>query len=404
MSQTVKRSRGCIIKRGQNSYRVGVTPPNDPASGKRKREWVSVKGTKKDAEKRLAELVHQLDTGTFVTPGKTTLAEYLDKWLQDYAKPNLSPRGFERYRDIIRARLIPALGSFPMTQLRPDHLQKWYTTWLNAGLSARTVRYHHAVLHVALQTAVKWGLAARNIADAVEPPRIRRNEMQTWDEADIARFLDASKDSPYYALFHTALFTGMRRSELLGLKWQDVDFIFSKVYVNRSLHHLKDGSYVFTEPKSERSRRAIALAPSSYLAFKEHREKREAECAVLGTVLRDDALVFSDIEGKPIRPNTVTRAFTTEATRCGLKVIRLHDARHSMASGMLKQGVHPKVVQERLGHASIQMTLDTYSHVAPGLQEAAALGFDRMVFPKAENAVAERVRYQSGTKSPLGAA
>ena len=381
--------RGHIIKRGKNSYSLAISLGRDTATGKYKYQWVTVKGTKKDAERRLAELLHQLDTGTFMKPSKTTLAEFLERWLKDYAKPNLSPRGFERYNAIVRKHLIPDMGSVTLTQLRPEHLQKHYTAKLNDGLSAGTVRYHHAVIHKALQTALRWGLVGRNVADGVDVPRARRNEMQTWDEDDITRFVEAATDSPYYGLFYTALYTGMRRSELLGIKWSDVDFIFSQIYVNRSLHHLKDGSYIFTEPKSARSRRTIALPPSAVLVLKEHWERQKLERAMLGISLTDDDLVFSQFDGKPLRPNTVTRAWTMLAARAGVKVIRLHDARHTHASLMLKQGIHPKVVQERLGHASIQMTLDTYSHVVPGLQEAAAIRFDDMLNHKARNEAVE---------------
>jgi len=385
--------RGHVVKRGKNSYTIVLNLGNDPTTGKRKQQWVSVKGTKKEAEKRLSELFHQLDTGTFMKPSKTTLAEFLERWLADYAKPNLSPRGFERYESIARVHLIPAIGNIPLTQLRPEHLQKHYTDKLNTGLSARTVRYLHVVTHKALQTAVKWGLVSRNVADGVDVPRARRTEMQTWDEDDITRFLEGAKDSRYYALFYTALYTGMRRSELLGLKWNDVDLILGEVSVTRSLHHLRDGSYIFTEPKSAKSRRTIALPPSAILTLREHHEKQKLERVMLGIPLTGDDLVFSTLEGKPLRPNTITRAWATLAARCGVKVIRLHDARHTHASLMLKQGVHPKIVQERLGHSSIQITLDTYSHVAPGLQQAAAARFDEAFssrYNKPENEAVEK--------------
>ena len=377
--------RGHIIKRGKNSYSIAISLGKNPTTGKYKQQWVSVRGNKKDAEKRLLELLHQIDNGTFIVPNKTTLAEYLQKWLSDYVKPNLSPRGFERYRGVIIKHFIPDMGNIPLTQLKPEHLQKHYTSTLNSGLSASTVRYHHAIIHKALQTAVKWGLVSRNVADGVDVPRARRTEMQTWDEDDIARFFEAAKDSPYYVLFYTALFTGMRRSELLALRWCDVDLIFSQVYITRSLHHLKDGSYVFTQPKSAKSRRTIALSPSAILTLKEHKGNQEVQRALLGVSLKDDDLIFSTVEGKPLRPNTVTRAWTMLIAHAGVKPIRLHDARHTHASPMLKQGVHPKIVQERLGHASISMTLDTYSHVAPGLQEAAAAGFDKLVLPRLES-------------------
>lgn len=383
--------RGHIVKRYKNSYTIVLSLGVDPSTGKRKQQWISVKGTKKDAERKLADLLHQLDNGTFIKPSKTTLAEFLERWLRDYAKPNLSPRGFERYAGIIRKHITPDMGSLMLTQLRPEHLQKHYTASLNNGLSARTVRYHHAVIHKALQMAVKWGLVSRNVADGVDVPRARHPEMQTWDENDVTRFLEAAKDSPYYALFYTALYTGMRRSELLGLKWGDVDFILSQVYINRSLHHLKDGSYVFTQPKSAKSRRTIALPPSAFLVLKDHHKKQKLERAVLGIPLTDDNLVFSQFNGKPLRPNTITRAWAMLVARAGLKVIRLHDARHTHASLMLKQGIHPKIVQERLGHTSIQITLDTYSHVVPGLQQAAAERFDKLLNRKLENEPVESI-------------
>ena len=161
--------------------------------------------------------------------------------------------------------------------------------------------------------------------------------------------------------------------------------LLGEVLVTRSLHYLKDGSYVFSEPKSTKSRRTIALSPSAILTLKEHHEKQRLERDMLGIPLTDDDLVFSQFDGKPLRPNTITRAWTMLAARAGVKVIRLHDARHTHASLMLKQGVHPKIVQERLGHACIQITLDTYSHVAPGLQEAAAAQFDKLVSPRYNN-------------------
>lgn len=161
----------------------------------------------------------------------------------------------------------------------------------------------------------------------------------------------------------------------------------SQVYVSSSLHHLKDGSYIFTEPKSAKSRRTIALSPSAIILLRKYHEQRKLERALLGKTLTDSELVFSNIEGKPLRPNTVTRAWNITAGQAGVKVIRFHDARHTHTSLMLKQGVHPKIVQERLGHSSIPMTLDTYSHVAPGLQQAAAEGFDKLVVLRRENAV-----------------
>ena len=368
--------RGHITKRGKNSYTIVLNLGIDSQTGKRKQQWVSVKGTKKDAEKRLAELLHQLDTGTFTRPTKTTVAEYLERWLKDYVWPNLAPRTAEGYEHIMHRHLIPSLGNMTLTQAKPEHLQRYYSEKLSTGLSAQTVRHHHTALHKALETAVEWGLLSRNPADAVRPPRVQRPEMQTWGEDDIAHFFEAAKHTPYYALFYTALFTGMRRSELLALRWQDVDFMLSQVCVSRSLHVLKVGKVIFRSPKTAKGRRTIALPPSAVLLLKEHREKQKLERAMLRIPSKDDDLLFSHFDGKPLLPNTVTHAWIKLVRRSGLKSIRLHDARHSHASLMLKQGIHPKIVQERLGHSSIQITLDTYSHVTPGLQQAAAQRFD----------------------------
>ena len=366
--------RGFVKKRG-NSYRLAISLGLDSETGKYQYSWYTVRGTKRDADKRLGELLHQLDTGSFIVPGKTTLTTYLEKWLSDYAKPNLTPRSYERYESITRKHLITSLGNILLTQLRPEHLQKLYAAKLKEGLSARSVKYQHVILHKALQTAIKWGLVSRNVADGVDVPKAQRGEMITWDEDDIARFLKAAESTPYYALFYTALFTGARRGELLLLRWSDVDLLFNPtISVSRSLHQLKDNSFVYTEPKTAKSRRTIALSPSVIPILSDHREKMRVILPI-----REDALVFSTPEGTPLRPNTVSRAWTILAARCGVKVIRFHDARHTHASLMLKQGIHPKIVQERLGHSGIAITLDTYSHVAPGLKEAAAAQFDKLV-------------------------
>jgi integrase len=355
----------------------------DPSTGKRKQQWVSVKGTKKEAEKRLSELLTQLDTGIFMKPAKTTLTEFLESWLKDYAWPNLSPRTAEGYEYIIRRHLIPGLGNIILTRIKPEHLQRYYSEKLacgrydgKGGLSARSARHHHMVLHSAMETAVKWGLIARNPVDAVNPPRVQRHDSKMWDEDNILLFLEAAKDSLYYPIFYLALFTGMRRSELLALCWCDIDFLFCQISVRRSMHHLKDGRIIFRQPKTTQGNRTVALPPSAVLVLKHYREKRETERIMLGKPLSNDDLVFSHIDGTPLLPDTITHAWIKLVRSTGLKNIRLHDARHSHASLMLKQGIHPKVVQERLGHSSIQVTLDTYSHVAPGLQEAAATRFD----------------------------
>jgi len=225
-------------------------------------------------------------------------------------------------------------------------------------------------------------LLSRNPADTVDAPRFQRPEMHTLSEDEMYVFLEAVKSTLYYELFYTALYTGMRRSELLALRWLDVDLLLCQVSVTRSLHHLRDGSFVFRQPKTAKGRRMVVLPPSASLLLKQHKEQQIAQRMVLGTMLKEDDLVFCQEDGKPLLLDTVTHAWVKLVRRTGLEHIRFHDARHTHASLMLKQGIHPKVVQERLGHASIQITLDTYSHVAPGLQEAAAALFDKGLAPR----------------------
>lgn len=185
------------------------------------------------------------------------------------------------------------------------------------------------------------------------------------------RFLEAARATPYYALF-----TGMRRSELLALQWIGVDLPLAQLSVTRSLHHLRDGSTVYRPPKTAKGRRLVSLPPSAALLLKEHRERQEADREMMGLTLKDSDLVFAHLDGTPLLPTSITHAWVKLVRRCGLGGIRLHDARHTHASLLLKAGVHPKIVQERLGHSSVQITLDTYSHVTPGLQQAAAERFD----------------------------
>jgi integrase len=370
----------------------------DPSTGKRKQQWVSVKGTKKEAEKRLSELLNQLDTGNFIKPSKTKLADYLEKWLKDYCWPNLSPHSAESYEFFVRRHIIPSIGKITLTQLKPEHLQHLYSEKLSAGrfdgkggLGNRSVRYIHTTLHKALQNALKLGIITRNPASAVEAPIVQHHEMQTMNESDIHIFLEFARSSPYYALFYLALFTGMRRSELLALRWSDIDLILCQISVNRTIHQLHSREIIFRQPKTDKGRRSISLSPSTAIMLREHRETQEEQKQELGQTINEDDLVFCQIDGKPLLPNSVTQAWRKLVHRCRLKDIRLHDARHTHASLMLKQGIHPKIVQERLGHANIQITLDTYSHVAPGLQQAAANRFDDILIATPKNEVSEKI-------------
>ena len=393
MANEVKNSKmkGGIRKRSHVSYEICLCTGRNP-TGKYKYLTETVHGTREEAKRRRAALLHQIANGTFITPSKTTLAEYLERWLKEYARANLAPRTAEGYELIVRRHLVPALGRITLTGLKPEHIQRYQSEKLSSGradgkggLGSRTVRHHHMTLHTALGHAVKMGLLSRNAADGVSPPRFQRHQWQSLSEFGVSSVLEAARGSQYHCLFYLALFTGLRRSEMLALRWCDVDLLLCRLHVTRSLHQLRGGEVVIRAPKSDRSRRVVSLPPSAAQVLQEHREEQARQIAETGRELREDDLVFNDLEGRPLRPDTVTHAWVKLVRRIGLKGVRLHDTRHTHASLMLKQGVHPKIVQERLGHASIQLTLDTYSHVAPGLQETAAAGFDKIISPRHED-------------------
>lgn len=377
--------RGRIIKRkGSSNYTIILQLGLDPVSGKRKQQWIAAGNSKREAEKQMAKLIHELDNGNYVKADKTIVAQYLRRWLVE-CKSSLSPRSYERYAGIIEKNLIPAFGSIPLTGLRPEHIQRHYANMVAKGLAARTVRYDHIVIHSALRTAVKWQLVSRNVADAVEPPKPKHSEMQTWDPHEVVQFLKAAKMTPYHVLFYAALYTGARRSELLGLSWRHVDLLYSQINIERGLYWTKSEGYVFTQPKSTKSRRTIALSPSLVSLLREHKEKQEDARLLAEKPMTEDDLVFAHPDGSPLFPNSVSRAWNLLARKAGVKVIRFHDARHTHATLLLRQGAHPRVVQERLGHSSIATTLDIYSHVTPGIQEAVATRFDEAMSDEYNN-------------------
>jgi integrase len=223
------------------------------------------------------------------------------------------------------------------------------------------------------------GLLVRNVAKAVDPPRPEHTNMATLSPEDVPRFLNAAQETPYYVLFYTALYTGMRRGELLGLRWYDIDLALASLSVSQTLHKLHNGQYIVRDPKSARSRRQIDLPPSLALLLRQHKSKQQAQRILLGKPLADSDLLFSHPDGRPLDPDVISHAFSKIIRKAGLPHIRLHDLRHTHATLLLKAGVHPKIVSERLGHANIGITLDTYSHVLPGLQKAAAERFDTML-------------------------
>jgi integrase len=379
--------KGHIRQRSKGSWEIAIDIGKDPSTGKRIQHFETIRGCKADAQRRVRELLLNVEQGNYVKPNRLTVAQFLEEWLQSYVVLNCSPRTKTSYEMIIRRHLIPELGSISLNQLGPRHLQAFYSRQKAQGrvdgkgqLSPRTVRYCHSLLVEALGHAVKLGLLSRNIARATEAPRLDHRVMPILAPEDVPRFLETARETPYYTLFYLLLHTGLRRGEALALKWKNIDLGLASLGVSAYLSVVetlyKNGTYVIKEPKTSSGKRRIALSPSLALVLRQHRAEQQAQQALLGKPLADDDFVFAHPDGTPLDPSTVSHAFNKVIRRAGLPHIRLHDLRHTHASLLLQAGVHPKVVQERLGHSSIRVTLDTYSHVMGGLQEVAAQRFD----------------------------
>lgn len=367
------KHRGHIKKRGKKFY-VVLSQGYDE-NGKRIRQWIPVSEDKREAEKRLAELLYELDSGTFVKPTKETVKVFMLDWLA-YVKNNLAPRTYEGYEHIVDKHINRSqLATIPLTQVTTAQLRRYFEEKLKT-LSPRTVRHHYMVIHEAMGTALQWGRVQRNVLDTIAPPKCERYEARTMSERDTHKLLDAARETPYYALFYTDIHTGMRLSEILALRWGDIDFILNEIRVQRTLHQLNSGKIDIRDTKTAKSRRNIKMTPSCRAVLLDHYKMRKALSAALGCLFTDNSYVFCHDDGSPLLPNSVSHAWTKLVRKLGLEGVRFHDCRHTHASLLLAQNVHPKVVQERLGHSSIQVTLDLYSHVVPSLQEDAAVRFD----------------------------
>ncbi|NQT74671.1 MAG: site-specific integrase [Chloroflexi bacterium] len=377
--------RGHIRKRG-NSWVIVAYLGRDPQTGKRRYQWQSVKGNKKQAEKELTALLTRLENGIYIKPTKMTVEEYLEQWLQDYVSSNVRPRTREDYTSKVRLHIIPELGRVGLTELQPSHIQAFYRKKLESGridgkggLSARTVLHLHRILSESLEHAMRWGYVGRNVARLVDPPRAIHKEMQTLNADEVHKLLDAFKGTIYYPITYLAIHTGLRRSELLGLRWRDVDLDMATLSVVQVLLTLNGGIVHFQEPKTHKSRRQVSLAPSVALELRKHKEDQQINYMMTGNQLTPDSLVFSHSDGAPILPSAVSHNFVKIARHIGLVGVRFHDLRHTHATLLLKDGIHPKVVQERLGHSNISMTLDTYSHVTPDMQRSAAQALEKVL-------------------------
>jgi integrase len=327
----------------------------------------------KDVEKKLAEAMGDAAKGFVFDDENLTVGEYLDRWLSDAVRGTVRESTFSRDKYLATNHIKPSIGRIKLRNVSALHLQGLYRDRLDSGLSGSTVQKMHHVLHKALSQAVRWNLIPRNPADSVKAPTASTKEMHPLSAPEARQLLEAAGEAGdrLEALYVLAVHTGMRRGELLGLKWDDVDLDGSTVRVRRTLTR-KGTGYVLGEPKTKKSRRTVRLTQRAVDALRSHRRRQLEEKLAAGRY-EDSGLVFAGEGGGLINPSNLRqRSFLPLLERAGLPQITFHDLRHTCASLLFQKNIHPKFVQELLGHASVSITLDTYSHMLPGMGGEAA--------------------------------
>jgi len=372
--------RGSVVHRGK-SWSVVIELPRESETGKRQQRWHSGYRTKKEAERVRVDLLAKADAGTYVEQHRQTLAQFLNDWFPAIA-PTIRPATLYSYKRNVRLHVVPYIGTLTLQKIDAGTLNALYARLLEdgskhqrgGGLSPRSVRYVHTILHRALKDAVRWGRLARNPADAADPPRASASvqpEIRTWSAPELRGFLESLADDRYYAAWVLLSTTGMRRGEALGLRWSDLDFDARRASIRQTVIAVNH-EVLFGTPKTAKGRRFIELDAGTVAALRAHRQRQLEERLLIGSGWRDLDLVFCKPTGEPLHPERFSRDFAKRVERGGFSRIRLHDLRHTWATLALGAGVNPKIVQERLGHASVGITLDIYSHATPAMQRDAA--------------------------------
>ncbi|MBM7556831.1 tyrosine-type recombinase/integrase [Halanaerobacter jeridensis] len=372
-----------ITKKGRQKYQICIECGRNPQTGKRKRKYETFNGTKTEAKKRAAELEHEIKSNQFIEDTEETVGSYLKEWLRNY-KHNLAPSTYESYDIIINSHLIPALGQKKLSELGPQDIERYQAQKLSSGrkdgkqggLSTRTVQYHHRVLSKALKKAEKYNLIRENPAKLVQAPTPNTPEINPLSKDEVNKLLDQAEGFAH-DLIYLGVKTGMRRGELLALRWSDIDFENKKITVRQSMTKVTGEELSFNKPKTKSSQRPIQIDDEIITMLKKRKAKQEEYKEKFGNKYDNQhKLVFRKNNGKPFLPQYATKMFNQVAEAAELGEFRLHDLRHTHATLMLKSEVHPKIVQERLGHSSITQTLDTYSHVIPSMQKEAVDKFN----------------------------
>ncbi|THD71886.1 MAG: site-specific integrase [Bradyrhizobium sp.] len=383
--------KGHIRERSPGHWAI-IIDLRDPETGKRRRKWHSFHGPKREAQVECARLISEMTGGTYLEPGKTTVAQFLERWL-DHAKSQVSPRTHERYCEIVRKNIVPALGAVFLTKLRPAQISAVYSRALTSGrrdgkggLAPSTVVYMHRLIKQALGQAVRWELLARNAADAVDPPKVERGTLTTYDMTQTVKLLEELRESRLRLPVLLGVMCGLRRGEIVALRWGHIDLAAGKMMVVESAEQTAAGIR-YKPPKSGRGR-TVALSATVTAELRQHRLAQAEELLGLGVRQSDTTFVYTRQDGEPMQPRSLSQMWSTITT--ALPRIRFHDLRHAHATHMLAAGVHPKVASERLGHSRVGITLDLYSHVLPGMQEDAAARVDE-AYQIAEKKRAENI-------------
>jgi integrase len=372
---------GFIVKRGARTWLVRI-PLGRDASGKRVFHNETVRGNKKDAQRYLTLKQRELDTGTFVEASQQTFGSFVRQWLETSAKPRVRERTFADYESLATRYLLPALAHRKLSNITAAEIQSIYADMQRRGLSARTVRYAHSVLHGTLEQAVKWQMLARNVAKLVDLPRQERREMRALTPDEAGRLLAAAHGTRHQALWTVLLTSGLRPGEALALKWSDLDG--DRVRVQRALVRQDGKRWQLVEPKTPRARRVVSLPASTLRVLQAHRARQLEDRLKAGAKWADNGLVFATRSGEPLDYRVVVRRhFKSLLKTAGLPAMRPYDLRHSCATLLLAAGENVKVVSERLGHASAALTLDVYSHVLPDMQQRAAERLESLLFGSA---------------------
>lgn len=374
---------GHVRRRGKTSWEIKFDIGRDPLTGKRKIRYHSFKGTKRQAELEAAKLIAAASNGSYVDPSRVSVSDFLDRWEHDWAKGNVSPKTFERYAELLRKHVRPRIGAIALQKLRPADLAGLYAALLRdgrskgMGLAPRTVGHVHRVLHRALGHATQWGVLQQNVAGVVDPPRVPSVEIDIIPSDRLSDVLRGLRTRTVYPIASLALATGMRRGELLALRWQDVDLDRGRLRVEQSLETTKEGGLRFKSPKTKYGRRTITLPATITTDLRAlWRATQERRLALGLGKAPGNTLVFGNWDGSPRHPNGLTKEIKRAMTAIGVPEITLHALRHTHASQLIASGLDVLTISRRLGHGSPTITLSVYGHLFSNTDDRAAAIMD----------------------------